>query len=76
MQLSFLSDYSEAEVEELFSIAPEYSGEATLCEEVLNVKDEVSLQIPEHELKDSECGCGDGEEELHHFLGYSGDQSC
>lgn len=53
MQLSFLSDYSEAEVEELFSIAPEYSGEATLCEEVLNVKDEVSLQIPEHELKDS-----------------------
>ena len=53
MQLSFLSDYSEAEVEELFTIAPEYSGEATLCEEVPNVKDEVSLQIPEHELKDS-----------------------
>ena len=53
MQLSFLSDYSEAEVDELFTIAPEYSGEATLCEEVPNVKDEVSLQIPEHELKDS-----------------------
>ena len=53
MQLSFLSDYSEDDVEELFSIAPEYSGEATLCEDDPSVKDEVSLQIPERDLSDS-----------------------
>ena len=54
LQLSFLSDFFEEEVEELFSIAPEYSGEATLCETVYDeLESEVSLEIPTRDLKDA-----------------------
>lgn len=50
LQLSYLSDYSDEDIEGLFDISPEYTGEASYCDandENDEVESEVSISLPD-----------------------------